>query len=77
MADRWSRLGRAGAGMKVVVTDYTFPSLEIEEAIVRGEGIEVVSGQCKTAETLIPLVSDADAVITQFAPVKDAMSSRP
>ena len=59
--------------MKVVVTDYTFPSLEIEEAIVRGEGIEVVGGQCRTAETLIPLVSDADAVITQFAPVKDAV----
>jgi D-3-phosphoglycerate dehydrogenase len=59
--------------MKVVVTDYTFPSLEIEEAILRGEGFEVVGGQCKTAETLIPLVSDADAVITQFAPVKDAV----
>jgi len=56
--------------MKVVVTDYTFPSLDIEEGILRPEQFELVSGQCKTAETLIPLVSDADAVITQFAPVK-------
>ena len=59
-----------GAGMKVVITDYTFPSLEIEEEILQSAGFEVVAGQCKTAETLIPLVSDADAVIAQFAPVK-------
>jgi D-3-phosphoglycerate dehydrogenase / 2-oxoglutarate reductase len=56
--------------MKVVITDYTFPSLEIEEKILSPYGIELVGGQCKTTETLIPLVSDADAVITQFAPVK-------
>jgi D-3-phosphoglycerate dehydrogenase / 2-oxoglutarate reductase len=55
--------------MKVVITDYTFPSLEIEEGILQSAGFEVVGGQCKTAETLIPLVSDADAVIAQFAPV--------
>ncbi len=56
--------------MKVAITDYSFPSLEIEEGILRPLGYEVVAGQCKTPETLIPLVSDADAVITQFAPIK-------
>jgi len=55
--------------MKVAITDYTFASLEIEEGILRAAGSEVVNGQCKTAESLIPLVADADAVITQFAPV--------
>jgi D-3-phosphoglycerate dehydrogenase / 2-oxoglutarate reductase len=59
--------------MQIVITDYTFPSLEIEEEILRPEGFEIIGGQCKTAETLIPLVSDADAVITQFAPVKDVV----
>jgi D-3-phosphoglycerate dehydrogenase len=53
----------------VAVTDYTFPTLETEEAILRPLGAEVVSGQCKTADALIPLVRDADVVITQFAPV--------
>ena len=54
----------------VVVTDYTFPSLETEEAILRPAGAEIVAGQCKTVEALIPLVRQADVVITQFAPVK-------
>ncbi len=53
----------------VAVTDYTFPALDVEELILRSQGAELVHGQCKTAETLIPLVRDADAVITQFAPI--------
>jgi D-3-phosphoglycerate dehydrogenase len=53
----------------VAITDFTFPSLEIEQGILRPAGCEIISGQCKTPETLIPLVADADAVITQFAPV--------
>jgi D-3-phosphoglycerate dehydrogenase len=56
--------------MQVAITDFTFPTLEIEEAILKPLGCGIVSGQCKTPETLIPLVRDADAVITQFAPVK-------
>ena len=54
---------------KIVVTDYTFPALEVEESVLQPLGFELVSGQCKTAEALIALVADADAVITQFAPV--------
>lgn len=54
----------------VAITDYSFPALDIEEAALQPLGITVSSGQCKTPETLIPLVSQADAVITQFAPVK-------
>ncbi len=56
--------------MKVVVTDSTFPSLDIEQSILGPTGAVVVAGQCKSIETLIPLVRDADAVITQFAPIK-------
>ena len=54
---------------KIVVTDYTFPALEIEESVLKPLGFELVSGQCKTPEALIALVAEADAVITQFAPV--------
>lgn len=55
--------------MKVAITDFSFPTLEVEEAILT-PATRLVSGQCKTPETLIPLVADADAVITQFAPIK-------
>ncbi len=55
--------------MQIVITDYTFPDLSIEEQVFSGSGFSLVSGQAKTPETLIPLVKTADAVITQFAPV--------
>lgn len=54
----------------VAVTDFSFPNLDVEQGILQSAGFELQSGQCKTAELLIPLVSQADAVITQFAPVK-------
>lgn len=55
--------------MQVAITDFSFPSLEIEEGILKPQGFEVVSGQCKTTESLVPFVRNADAVITQFAPI--------
>ncbi len=54
---------------KVVVTDYAFPSLEIEEAVLKPLGCTLAGGQCKTAAELKALVADADCVITQFARV--------
>ena len=56
--------------MQVAITDFTFPNLDVEESILAPQGFQIASGQCKTAETLIPLVREADAVITQFAPIK-------
>lgn len=55
---------------KVAVTDYTFDSLDVETSILQPLGCEIVSiREKRSAEELIPLVSDADCVITQFAPV--------
>lgn len=56
----------------VAITDYTFANLEIEKSILDPIA-QVVGGQCKTPEALIELVQDADAVITQFAPVNAAV----
>jgi D-3-phosphoglycerate dehydrogenase len=54
--------------MLVAITDYTFPDLSIETAIL-SPPVEVVGGQGKSFESLAPLVASADAVITQFAPI--------
>lgn len=52
----------------VAVTDYNFPDLGIEEAILRPEGIGIASFKEKRPPTeLAGLVREADAVITQFA----------
>ncbi len=53
----------------VVVTDYTFPDLQVEEAMLKPLGCSVVGLQCKTAAELIELTREADFVITQFARV--------
>lgn len=54
--------------MKVAITDYTFPNLDIETGVLQATGHEVVASREKLPlEQLISLVADADAVITQFA----------
>ena len=58
---------------KVVVTDYTFPTLDIEKAILEPTRCEFIAAQCKTPAELIPLLADADYVITQFAPLNAAV----
>ena len=54
----------------IAITDYTFPDLSLEEGILRPAGIEIVSLKEKRPPAEIAeLVRQADAVITQFAPV--------
>ena len=52
---------------KIVVTDYAFPDLSIEQAVLAG--CELTGRQCKTESDLLDLCQYADAVITQFARV--------
>ncbi len=54
---------------RVVITDATFDSFEIEESILLPLGCSVQFRQCKSEAELIELTADADFVITQFAPV--------
>jgi len=64
--------------LKVVITDWTFSDLSLEEHILGAQGHKVEGRQCKTEPELISLVADADAVITQFArltrPVVESMT---
>jgi D-3-phosphoglycerate dehydrogenase len=57
----------------VAVTDYSFPSLDIEQAILGPLGVNLHAGQWKDAASLAPQVREADVVITQFAPVNAAV----
>ena len=59
--------------MKVVVTDRNFDDLAVERAILEGAGHTVVDPCSKDPNVLAAAVADADAVITQFAPVNAAV----
>ena len=62
------------AQYKVSVTDYNFPSLDIEKAILEPMGCELASLKTgKDHQELCTLVKEADCVITQFAPVNAAV----
>ncbi|MFM8291624.1 MAG: C-terminal binding protein [Planctomycetia bacterium] len=59
--------------MKIVVTDHSFPDLATEETVAAAAGARVVAAQTKDPVRLAAAVADADAVITQFAPVNAAV----
>lgn len=60
----------------VAVTDFTFGELEVESRVLAPLGVELASGQCRTVESLVPLVAQADAVLTQFAPLTAEVIAR-
>lgn len=51
----------------IVVTDYNFPDLALETAVLAQGGCDIVGHHCSTEAELIAAVAGADAVITQFA----------
>ncbi len=57
------------AQRSVVITDYTFPSLDIEHGILSSLGAVVEAHQCRDENEVIAAVRGAKVVLTQFAPV--------
>ncbi|MDK2944087.1 C-terminal binding protein [uncultured Mesotoga sp.] len=58
------------AKFKVYITDYDYPDIEIERKILRERAdAEVVSLDTRDPEILKAELRDADAIITQYAPI--------
>jgi D-3-phosphoglycerate dehydrogenase len=53
----------------VAITDYVFPSLEPERAVLAPLGVDLRPQQCRTEEELIALAQDADAVLNCYAKI--------
>ena len=56
---------------KVLVTDYVWPSVEPERAVLARVGAELVVAPDGSEETLSELARDADGILTCFAKVTD------
>jgi D-3-phosphoglycerate dehydrogenase len=52
---------------KVLLTDYAWPDLAIEQAILSEAGIELVVAPRQDEETLVELARDVDAIMTNWA----------
>lgn len=57
--------------MKVVVTDYTFESMAQERQMCERNGYSLEIEQCRNAQEVLQSAHDADAILTNFAPIPD------
>jgi len=57
--------------MKVLITDYDFPDLELERGILAGAGFEVLAGQCRTEQAVITAAEGCSALLVQYAPISE------
>lgn len=55
--------------MKILITDYDFPDVELEQALYRAAGIEVVTAQCRTEDDVIAASVGCQGLLVQYAPV--------
>jgi phosphoglycerate dehydrogenase-like enzyme len=55
--------------MKILITDYDFPDIELELALYRAAGVEVVTAQCRTEEEVIAASAGCQGLLVQYAPV--------
>ncbi len=54
---------------KVVVADYDFGDVAIEQSIITAAGFELIAAQCKSEDDVISVAANADAVLTQYAEI--------
>lgn len=60
---------------KVLITDYGFPNVDPEMEVFRQAGIELVTAQCKTEEEVIAAAAGCDALLVQWAPVRERVAA--
>jgi D-3-phosphoglycerate dehydrogenase len=56
-------------GLRVFVTDWDYPSLDLERSVVHGSGLELVPLQCRTEADVIESCGEADGLLNQYAPL--------
>ena len=66
------------AGFKVLITDYAWPSLDPEHAVLDPVGAELVPSESAAEDRLVELAADCDAIMTNWARVPEkAVRSAP
>jgi D-3-phosphoglycerate dehydrogenase len=56
---------------KVLYTDYDYPDIELELALFRRQGIEVVAAQCRTEDDVIAAAGGCFGALVQYAPITE------
>jgi D-3-phosphoglycerate dehydrogenase len=57
--------------LKAIVSDHTFPSLDLQRGVIEAAGFELreIQPRCVTEDDVIARCADADALLVQWAPI--------
>jgi len=55
--------------LKVLITDFNYPDVELERSILEDAGLELVTAQCRTEEDVIEAGRGVSALLTQYAKI--------
>jgi len=55
--------------LKVLITDYDFPDIELEKQLFRAAGVEVAEAQCRTEDDVIAAAQGCFGLLAQYAPM--------
>jgi phosphoglycerate dehydrogenase-like enzyme len=54
---------------RFLISDYDFPDVDLETALLRDAGMEVVTAQCRTEDDVIEAAKGCAGLLTQYAPM--------
>jgi len=57
--------------LKILITDYDFPDLDLERGVFAAANIEVATAQCRSEEAVIEAARGCSALLVQYAPVTE------
>ena len=55
--------------MKFLITDYDFPNVDLELALIRDAGMEAATAQCRTEDDVIAAARGCQGLLAQYAPM--------
>jgi D-3-phosphoglycerate dehydrogenase len=55
--------------MRFLITDYDFPDVDLELALIRDAGMEIAVAQCRTEDDVIAAAGSCQGLLTQYAPI--------
>jgi D-3-phosphoglycerate dehydrogenase len=55
--------------LKVLITDFNYPDVELERRILEDAGLELVTAQCRSEEDVIEAGQGVSAMLTQYAKI--------
>lgn len=59
----------SGKKLKVLITDYDYSDVQLEQELYREAGIEVATGQCRTEEDVVRAAEGCFGLLVQYAPI--------